>query len=127
MKTARLLLCLPLAACMQSEHYGNYTYHSTISHDSGQIITQNDHAHWHGGAYTPPQAAFSYHNGTTGIYARTPPPAATPPVYYTYPVYPQPAPNAPYIRSQQTLLPGCTQQRTVRHGGRTITIEQPCH
>lgn len=126
MKTALPLLCPLLAACVQSGHYGDYTYHSTISHGAGHIITQSDHAHWQGGGYTPPQADVYYSNGNTGIHLRTAPPAAPPPVIYHYPAYPQAAPQTPYIRSRQTYLPGCTQQRTVRHGGRTIIIEQPC-
>lgn len=126
MKAPALALYLTLSACMHSEHYGDYHYSSTIHHGAGQTITQSDHAHWQGGGYTPPQASLHYQNGNTAVHVRTPQPAPAPPAAYVYPVYPQAAPPAPYVRSEQTLLPTCTQQRTVRHGGQTYIIQQPC-
>lgn len=127
MKIPVLPLCLMLGGCVQSTHYGDYRYSSTVTHSSGQTVTQSDHAHWQGGGYTPPQANIQYHNGHTTLHVQTPRPAAPPPVVHYYPVYPQAAPQIPYIRSQQTILPACTQQRTVRHNGQNIVIQQPCY
>lgn len=126
MNVRLLPLILLLSACVQSEQYGSYSQSSTLSYGSGQIITQQDQGQWQQSGYTPPQVNMHYHNGISHINVHTAPPAPPPPTVYYYPVYPQPAPGTPYIRSERTYLPTCTRQHTVRHGTQTVIVEQPC-
>ena len=126
MKTLLLPACLLLGACVQSEHYGSYSQHGTLSYGAGHTITQYGGGAWQQSGYSAPQVNVNYHDGASHINIRTPPPAPQAPTIYHYPIYPQPTPTPPYIRSGQNLLPACTQQRTVRHSGQTIVIQGPC-
>lgn len=121
-----ILAYLLLSGCVQSERYSDYSYSSSVTYGDGHTITQHDHGQWRESSYTPPQADIYYQNGNTGFYMNTPQSAPPPAVYHAYPIYPQTIPEAPYIRSEQTILPTCTQQRTIRRGGQTIVVQQLC-
>ncbi|MDO5090290.1 MAG: hypothetical protein Q4D61_01975 [Cardiobacteriaceae bacterium] len=119
------LIILPwLAACVHSEYHGHYTSHSQLRYGNGQTLHQSHHAHWQENAYTPPAVNLHLQHGGQHLHYQHAPPAP-PPIIHTYPIL-QPAPAAPYIRSQRSIIPLCTQQTRVQHNGQTHIIQHPC-
>lgn len=126
MKTALCILPLALAACVESTRYGDYSHAGTVTYGSGQVVRQSGYAQWRETAHVPLPVSLHYQNGANSVHVHSLPPAQ-PHTVHVYPAYPQPAPATPYIRSENTLLPACTQVRTVRYGGQADIIRYPCY